>query len=96
MSDLSEIVDSLEKRISKVLQNYEDLKNQNEQLENELSSIRTQQDRFKDEIDEWRTTCDSLKYANSMLGSDEYKRDTKLKINALVREIDKCITQLSE
>lgn len=96
MSDLSQIVDSLEKRISKVLQNYQDLKNQNEQLEKELSSLRSQQDRFTEEIDELRTTCDSLKYANSMLGSDEYKRDTKLKINALVREIDKCITQLSD
>jgi chromosome segregation ATPase len=96
MSDLSEIVDSLEKGISKVLQNYKDLKSQNEQLENELSSLRSQHDRFKEEIDEWRTTCDSLKYVNSMLGSDEYKRDTKLKINALVREIDKCITQLSD
>ena len=31
-----------------------------------------------------------------MLGSNEYKRETKLKINELVREIDKCITQLSE
>ena len=96
MSDLSVIVDSLEKRISKVLHNYEELKIRNEQLEDELSSLRSQQDQFKDEIDEWRSTCDSLKYANSMLGSDEYKRDTKLKINALVREIDKCITQLSE
>jgi cell division septum initiation protein DivIVA len=96
MSDLSEIVDSLEKRITKVLQNYEDLKNQNEQLENEITSLRSQQDRFTKEINQWQTTCDSLKYANSMLGSDEYKRDTKLKINALVREIDRCITQLSE
>ena len=96
MSDLSEIVDSLEKRITKVLQKYEDLKNQNEQLENELTSLRSQKDRFTEEIDQWRTTCDSLKYANSMLGSDEYKRDTKLKINALVREIEKCIVQLSE
>jgi prefoldin subunit 5 len=96
MSDLSDIVDSLEKRILKVLQKYEELKNQNEQLEIELSSLRSQHDRFTEEINEWRTACDSLKYANSMLGSDEYKRDTKLKINALVREIDKCITQLSE
>lgn len=96
MSDLSDIVDSLEKRILKVLHKYEELKNQNEQLEIELSSLRSQHDRFTEEINEWRTTCDSLKYANSMLGSDEYKRDTKLKINALVREIDKCIAQLSE
>jgi hypothetical protein len=31
-----------------------------------------------------------------MLGSNKHKRETKLKINELVREIDKCITQLSE
>ena len=96
MSDLSEIVDSLENRINKVLQKFEDLKTKNHQLEDELVSLRLQQSQYKDEIDEWRSTCDSLKLANSMLGSDEYKRDTKLKINALVREIDKCITQLSD
>ena len=30
-----------------------------------------------------------------MLGSDDNKRETKLKINALIREIDHCIGQLS-
>ncbi|MBF30207.1 MAG: hypothetical protein CL529_03380, partial [Aequorivita sp.] len=38
----------------------------------------------------------SLKMANSMLGSDQHKRETKLKINALIREIDHCVNQLSE
>jgi hypothetical protein len=28
---------------------------------------------------------------SSLLGSDENKRDTKLKINSLIREIDYCI-----
>jgi hypothetical protein len=31
-----------------------------------------------------------------MLGSDDNKRETKLKINALIRDIDHCISQLSE
>ena len=61
-----------------------------------LSVLKTQQNQFQLEIDGWREKCDSLKLANSMLGSEEYKRDTKLKINALIREIDQCITQLSE
>ncbi|MEY2701557.1 MAG: hypothetical protein RLY43_190, partial [Bacteroidota bacterium] len=39
---------------------------------------------------------ESLKITNSLLGSEEYKRETKLKINALIREIDYCIAQLSE
>lgn len=36
-----------------------------------------------------------LKNTNALLGSDEYKKETKLKINALVKEIDQCIAQLS-
>jgi len=36
-----------------------------------------------------------LKTANAMLGSDDYKTKTKLKINALVREIDQCIDHLA-
>jgi len=31
-----------------------------------------------------------------MLGSTEFKTETKLKLNSLIREIDQCIVQLSE
>lgn len=37
----------------------------------------------------------ALKTANAILGSDDYKTKTKLKINALVREIDQCIDHLA-
>ncbi|WP_339698896.1 hypothetical protein [uncultured Marixanthomonas sp.] len=96
MSKLSEIVDSLENRISKLLHRYEKLRQQNTRLEEELSVLRSQKEESEKEIETLREKCSSLKMANSMLGSDQYKRDTKLKINALVREIDQCITQLSE
>lgn len=96
MSNLSEIVDSLENRISKLLHRYEKLKQANANLEEELDSLRSQKDASDKEIESLREKCSSLKMANSMLGSDQHKRDTKLKINALVREIDQCITQLSE
>jgi hypothetical protein len=39
---------------------------------------------------------EALKMTNALLGSDEFKRDTKLKINALIREIDYCIAQLAD
>ena len=89
MSNLSEIVDSLENRVGKLLQEHENLKNK-------ITVLITQQDQYSKEIENWREECTTLKLANSMLGSNEYKRETKLKINELVREIDKCITQLSE
>ena len=96
MSQLSELVDSLENRISKLLHSYQKVKESNAKLEDEILTLRSRQDLFQNEIEDWQDQCNSLKLANSMLGSDEYKRDTKLKINALIREIDQCITQLSE
>ena len=48
------------------------------------------------EIKTIKANFDSIKITNSLLGSDEYKRDTKLKINSLIREIDYCIAQLSD
>lgn len=96
MSNLSEIVDSLENRIGKLLQRHEKLKSANAELEEELTILKSKQQQFENEIEAWTEKCKSLKLANSMLGSDQHKRETKLKINALVREIDQCITQLSE
>jgi chromosome segregation ATPase len=96
MSNLSEIVDSLENRVGKLLQEHENLKKKKTKLEEEITVLMTQQDQYNKEIENWREECNTLKLANSMLGSNEYKRETKLKINELVREIDKCITQISE
>ena len=96
MSNLSEIVDSLENRVGKLLQEHENLKNKKSKLEEEITVLITQQDQYSKEIENWREECTTLKLANSMLGSNKYKRETKIKINELVREIDKCITQLSE
>lgn len=96
MSDLSKLVDSLENRIGELLSRHENLKKANAELEEELAFLQSKQQQFENEIESWVDKYNSLKVANSMLGSDQYKRDTKLKINALIREIDHCITQLSE
>ena len=96
MSNLSEIVDSLENRISKLLDRHEKLKRANAALEEEVAVLKSNHQKFQEEIEIWSEKCNSLKLANSMLGSDQHKRETKLKINALVREIDHCINQLSD
>ena len=75
---------------------YSQLTQDKASLEQQIILLKEQQNKFSSEISELKTTCSSLKLANSMLGSDQYKRDTKLKINALVREIDLCITHLSQ
>ena len=39
--------------------------------------------RYQEEISEWAEKHETLKTVNSMLGSDDNKRETKLKINSL-------------
>jgi len=96
MSDLIEIVDSLENRVSKLLHKYDIMKQQNADLKEEIKSLQTNSKLQSDQLKQWEEKFSALKNANAMLGSDEYKRETKLKINALIREIDMCIAQLSE
>lgn len=96
MSKIEEIVDALENKISKILHKQEVLKQSNEKLTQQLEVQQQQLLRYQEEVTDWTEKYETLKTVNSMLGSDENKRETKLKINALIREIDHCIAQLSE
>lgn len=96
MSNIEAIVDSIENRISKVLHKLEVLGQTNAKLSEELLVSQQKLSQQGDIITSWEEKYETLKFANSILGSDESKRETKLKINTLIREIDHCIAQLSE
>ena len=96
MSKIEEIVDALENKISKILHKQEVLRQTNAKLTEQLQQQEQQLLQYQDEITEWTEKYETLKTVNSMLGSDENKRETKLKINSLIREIDQCIAQLAE
>ena len=96
MSKIEDIVDALENKISKVLHKQEVLKQTNAKLSEQLEQKQQKLLEQQEEITSWAEKYETLKIANSMLGSDENKRETKLKINALIRDIDHCIGQLSE
>ncbi|TYA71679.1 hypothetical protein [Seonamhaeicola marinus] len=96
MGNIEDIVDSLENKISKVLHKLELLKQANSKLSEELNASKKEIHSQKMLIADWEEKYESLKMANSILGSDDNKRETKLKINALIRDIDYCISQLSD
>ena len=96
MSKIENIVDTLENRISKVLHKQEVLKQTNAKLSEKLENQQQQILEYQEQISEWSDRYETLKTANAILGSDENKRETKLKINSLIRDIDHCIAQLSE
>ena len=96
MSNLSDIVDSLENKIGRLIENQKKLKQTCSNLELELARQKQARSETETELLQWKEQINTLKVANAMLGSDQFKRETKLKINSLIREIDVCIAQLSE
>ncbi|MFD2910160.1 hypothetical protein ACFSX9_15625 [Flavobacterium ardleyense] len=96
MNGLSELIDSLEVKFFKLNQKLVQLQKKNLELQEELLVSRRTQQNQSDEIASLEGQLDTLKMVNSLLGSEENKRETKLKINSLIREIDYCIAQLSD
>ena len=96
MSNFTEIVDSLENRISKLLHKYEALRQTNHSIQEELTSLRKQNEQLAEEVKNSENRIQTLKASNTLLGSKDYTKETKLKINSLIRDIDQCIVQLSE
>ncbi|MEM6718195.1 MAG: hypothetical protein AAF611_02670 [Bacteroidota bacterium] len=96
MNSTLKIVDSLENRVSKMLHRLAVLEQKNQQLRQELANSKEESQRLHQEISQWEEKYKALKIANSMLGSDNNKKEAKLKINTLIRQIDHCIAQLAE
>jgi chromosome segregation ATPase len=96
MSEIVEIIDTLESRLQKLLKKIDHLEQTSSALKQELEKSTSIIQNQSQEIDGLKKQYESLKITNSLLGSEENKRDTKLKINSLIREIDYCIAQLSD
>lgn len=96
MNGLSELIDSLEVKFFKLNQKLVQLEKKNQELQQLLDKTAVVAAKQNKEIAQLQSQLDNLKMVNSLLGSDENKRETKLKINSLIREIDYCIAQLSD
>ncbi|MBE0393098.1 cell shape-determining protein MreC [Flavobacterium sp. 7E] len=96
MSVIVEIIDTLENKIEKLILKIKSLDKSNQEIKVELTKSAAIIQSQSNEIEALKAQYETLKIANSLLGSDDNKRDTKLKINSLIREIDYCIAQLSD
>lgn len=96
MSEIAEIIDTLEIKIEKLFAKIDSLEEKNQALQEELMKSAVSNQNQNLIVEQLKKEYETLKTANSLLGSEDYKRDTKLKINSLIRDIDYCIAQLSD
>ena len=87
--DLEKKVESSLTELSKLKNEKNDLLDKNQILVNEKNELNAEytllDNRFK-----------ALKIANTITGSENNINETRSEINSLIREIDLCISQLSE
>ena len=96
MSKIELIVNSLEQKVQRVLHELTELKKDNTFLKDELLKATALNVKHLETLQQKEDDFSTLKFANSILGSDKSKRETKLKINTLIKEIDDCISKLSD
>ena len=94
MSESIENIVLLETNLSNLKSLIKKLKDENLKFSNDLRLKEESLLKQKNQLIEWKEKYHSLKIANTFLGSDD-KSLTKLKINNLINELDKCILSLS-
>ncbi len=84
----------LESNIKKLKLLIIELKNENLNINNVLNSKDQLLLKQANDLKQWKEKYQSLKMANTFLGSND-KSLTKLKINNMIKELDRCIMNLS-
>jgi len=86
----------LQDKLESLFFNYEFLKKENDILLKSTTVLQQKLLEKEQALEIQKKEYDLLKIAKTIEGSSDNTRDTKLKINTLIKEIDKCIFQLQE
>ena len=87
--------EQLQLRIQQLIDVYEQEKLSNELLSKNKSELQEQIRHGKDRIKDLERKYNKLKISKALITSSEDMHDAKLKVNRMVREIDKCIALLN-
>ena len=90
------IIKSIELKINKILIRFNELENENLDLKREINLLIEKNKSQVFELNSKVSEIEALKIAGSMLGSNNDKRASRLKINALIRDINDCIASLKD
>ena len=92
----AEPFEQLESKIQKLVDIYEKEKSAKEQLSRERSDLQEQVKMEKERLKEIEEKYNKLKISKALIATSEDVHDAKLRVNRMVREIDKCIALLNK
>lgn len=89
------IVDSLQSKVEKLIIQHKKAKEDVKQLKEENAFLEGKLTDTKVQVKDLEEQNKVLKLAKSLSGKEGKSTEIKLKINELIREIDKCIAQVN-
>lgn len=90
-----DLVASLEQKVDLLLMRYQALKDELKSVKDDKSSLTDQLQASAEKLADLQVRYDSLKLAKTLELTQGDAHEAKLKINQMVREIDKCIALLN-
>jgi chromosome segregation ATPase len=90
-----DIVGTLKNKVEKLLSLYNDLETENAKIKSEAQDLTLKLKNKESEIEFLKNKYNKLKLAKNLIGATDDSHDAKIKINRIVREIDKCIALLN-
>ena len=92
---LNKIISNIEIKLNNLLSSHNKLKEINESLNAQKANLLSDVEMKNKEIDALKDKIKIMSISKSVDASKGDIRQTKLKINEYIREIDKCIAQLN-
>lgn len=89
------LINSLKDKVKSIIAIYERTNAEKEQLIREKNELQKLNELKDDEIKKLEQKYSNLKLASAMV-SGEHKHETKIKLNRIMREIDRCIALLNK
>ena len=96
MEKINDLLFDLEKKVESNLNELLRLRNQNKELIDKNKFLINEKDDLMLNLESTEDKFKALKIANTISGSENNINETRSEINSLIREIDLCISQLSE
>jgi predicted nucleic acid-binding Zn-ribbon protein len=90
------LLNELRANVQQLFQEYKNLKEEKKMLEGSVSVLTQEIARLEQEKADLGQKIEKMKIANRILAGNDRDGEAKKKINALVREIDKCIALLNK
>jgi hypothetical protein len=94
--DLYNEITSLKEKIKTIITLYEESKKINKQLTQEKQNLTKEVEEKNTELNDLKIKYETLKLAKTIAASSNDSHEAKIKVNKIVREIDKCIALLNK